>query len=748
MHHRVNRFTLCLLSFTLCLISSQAFAQLSEGGIPPSFGLKTAAADIATITTRPPNVPALLAEDESEEAKDIPFRFGYPYEVAYDLTNSGTWDTLADGSRIWRLRIECPEAYSINLVYRMFWMPPGARFYIYNEDRSHLIGAFTERNNKEYGEFATAPVPGAVSILEYYEPAAVSGQGLLSIQRIVHAYRDIFAIAADKDAAGFGGSGSCNNNVNCPEGALWQDDKRAVAMILTSGGFRLCSGALVNNLREDLTPYFLTANHCLGGEATWVFMFNYESPACANVDGPTWMTVSGSIRRANYANSDFALLELLEQPPDSYNVYYAGWSAINEPAPSGVVGIHHPSGDIKKISFDYDAVVSANYGGSTGGTHWRVVAWNDGTTEGGSSGSPLFDSLTHRVVGQLHGGTASCASITSDYYGKIAMSWNGGGTSATRLRDWLDPDNSGILQLDGLDPAGAGLSALPTSGDAPLNVQFNGTSFLPVDQWIWAFGDGDSAFVQSPTHEYTAPGIYDVSLAVVAGVDTVHRDRMDYVIALADTLKGKDTVSALLDTVEVVISATNTVPLSYIVIPASYGGDLDMSLLSYSTAGCRTDYFTLNTYLHVNDIGKQATIRLQSSNNGSVPELDPGTGPIVKLYFQTTADMPDDSTVVNLSGYSTYNPIFTGSLLTYAPKIESPTVLYAGCCDGIRGDFSGDGSTNITDLTLLVSHLFSGGPDPECFEEGDVDGNGAIVISDITFLVNFLFKGGPAPVPC
>lgn len=748
MHPRLNRFALFLLGLTLCLLSPRVLAQISEGGAPPSFGLKAATSNVATVTTRPPNIPALLAEDEAEEAKDVPFRFGYPYEVAYDMTNSGTWETLTDGSRLWRLRIECPGAYSINLVYRMFWMPPGAKFYIYNEDRSHVIGAFTERNNKEYGEFATAPVRGAVSILEYYEPAGTPEQGLLSIQRIVHAYRDIFALAADKEAAGFGSSGACNNNVNCPEGALWQDEKRSVAMILTSGGFRLCTGALVNNVREDLTPYFLTANHCLGGEATWIFMFNYEAPACSNVDGPTWMTVSGSIRRANYNNSDFALLELLEQPPDSYNVYYAGWSAVNVAAASGVVGIHHPAGDIKKISFDYDAVVSANYAGSSGGSHWRVVAWNDGTTEGGSSGSPLFDSVTHRIVGQLHGGTASCASITSDYYGKVAMSWTGGGTSSTRLSDWLDPDNSGILQVDGLDPAGAGLNALPTAGNIPLAVQFSGTSFLPVDQWIWDFGDGDSAFVQSPGHQYVSPGIFDVSLAVVSGVDTVRRERIDYVIALADTLKGRDTVTALFDTVEVVISATNTVPLSYIVVPVSYSGNLDMSLLSFSTAGCRTDYFGLQGYLHVNDIGKQATIRLQSSTNGSLPELGPGTGPILRLYFQTSAAAANDSTVVSLSGYSAYSPTFTGPLLTYTPSLEPPTVLYPGCCEDIRGDINGDGSVNITDLTLLVTHLFSGGAAPECFEEGDADGNGSIIISDITYLVSYLFRGGPPPAGC
>ena len=85
------------------------------------------------------------------------------------------------------------------------------------------------------------------------------------------------------------------------------------------------------------------------------------------------MTVSGSTLRANYSFSDFALLELSASPPDSYNVFYAGWSAIDTPADS-VVAVHHPSGDIKKISFDYDQVTSTSYLGTTpgNGSHWRV----------------------------------------------------------------------------------------------------------------------------------------------------------------------------------------------------------------------------------------------------------------------------------------------------------------------------------------------------------------------------------------
>ncbi len=691
---------------------------------------------------RPVDVPSLLAEDAAEESKGVPFRFGYPFEVSYDLVNAGTWETLPDGGRLWRLAISSPGAYSINLVYRDFRLPPGARFFIYNEDRSMVIGAFTRDNNKEHGRFATGLVKGDKCILEYYEPPDVVEPGIIDIERIVHAYKNLFDRAELNEAMGFGGSGSCNNNVNCPEGAEWQDDKRSVAMITTQGGFRLCTGALVNNIREDLTPYFLTANHCLGGEDTWVFMFNYESPSCANIDGPTWMTVSGSTLRSTSTNSDFALLELSEQPPDSYAVYYAGWSADGTAAQSAV-GIHHPSGDIKKISFDYDPV-------TTSGSFWQIGVWDDGTTEPGSSGSPLFDSMTHRIIGQLCCGTASCQSLTSDFYGKFSISWNGAGPS-TRLRDWLDPDNTGVLVLDGLDPLGVNFSAIPKSGQVPLDVLFTGTSTLPVDTWTWDFGDGDSAFVQAPNHIYDEPGVYDVKLEIESESETLFRDKPHYIVALADTLSGNDTAVFPGQRLSVTLNLVNIPPINRMILPIEYGGTLDLTLDSVSREGCRTDYFEIEQVLNSDINNKRKTYQLIASTDGSQPELPAGSGPVFKLFFAVSGSAaPGQSAVIDLSGYSIYELSLSGSYLTYAPELVTPALTYADCCEGIRGNVDNDPAdeVNVVDITYLVDYMFRGGPFPECGDEADVDGLGAINVADLTLLVDYIFKGGAAPPPC
>ena len=314
--------TFCFLTIALTMVASTAHSQISAGGEPVSFS-KSARAFVQTVTMPEVNVAAYLAEDQ-RDGKDVPYRFGAPIDVQYDLNNSGTWETLADGSKIWRLHIVSEGAYSLNLLFDEFWLPEGGQLFLYNADRSWVIGAFTSANNKEHREFSTAPTKGDEVTLEYFQPAPVAETAVIKISRVVHAYQNLFDIGGVNEIFNFGDAGSCNNNVNCPVGAGWEDQIRSVAMILTGGGFRICSGSMVNNVRRNGTPYFLTANHCLGGEATWIFMWNYQSPGCANVDGPTWMTVQGSTRRANYSTSDFALLELTEAPPDSYLVYYAG----------------------------------------------------------------------------------------------------------------------------------------------------------------------------------------------------------------------------------------------------------------------------------------------------------------------------------------------------------------------------------------------------------------------------------------
>ena len=441
-----------LVFLSVLIFAAAVRAQISAGGTPVSFS-QNVGGEVPTLTMPLVDVASYLAED-ARAPKDAPYRFGAPHEVHLTLDNSGGWTDLPDGGHVWRLRIVSHGAFSINILYDRFSLPDGATLFLYDHDHGQVIGAFTSANNWMDGTFCTQPVAGDAITLEYYEPASVRGQGVISIFRVVHAYRNVFGRARTLDD--YGDSGTCNNNVNCPEGASWQSQKRGVALIV-DGGFRICTGSLINNTANNFRPFFLTANHCLGGETQWLFVFNYESPGCANQDGPTSQTVANAVRRANNSASDFALLELSSAVPLSYNPYLCGWSRVDSPATSSVC-IHHPEGDIKKISFDYEPPAHGGWTGTPANSHWHILAWDDGTTEPGSSGAPLFDQ-NRRITGQLHGGEANCSNNVNDYFGKFSLSWNYGTTPATRLRDWLDSANTGVLTLEGIDPNMSGRAA-------------------------------------------------------------------------------------------------------------------------------------------------------------------------------------------------------------------------------------------------------------------------------------------------
>lgn len=469
------------LSFILFLVAcADMHAQLSTNEKPVSFQLEgrelTVTKELMSSITMPAlDMEKIEEEDKEDEGYDMPPRFGYSHKVNYDLTNSGTWYDLPNGDKLWQLNVVCPSALSINFCYDKFWIPEGGKLFVFSKDRKHSIGAFTSRNNKGDKEnvrgFATGLVYGNDVVLEYYQPKGVTSEAIISIEYVVHGYRYIPLIDI-----GFGYSGFCQVNINCEEGQNWQNEKNAVALVLVNGN-RYCSGSLINVTDLSQKPYLLTANHCLEVRVndhyihydadtlpnldTYSFCWNYELPGCDNINvEPTIYSTSGATVLANNSYSDFALLRLTEDPSEliGYKPYYLGWDNSGQSGNPGVC-IHHPKGDVKKISTVAVQPTSTYYGGYTDyidDSHWRVT-WKHspngyGTTEKGSSGSPLLNA-THKVIGQLHGGFSGCDYPTSsDWYGKFNESWSGHDNNSIlrRLNCWLDSLNTGVQTMEGL----------------------------------------------------------------------------------------------------------------------------------------------------------------------------------------------------------------------------------------------------------------------------------------------------------
>ncbi len=420
-------------------------AQIAQGGAPWKWGSSIDLSNVPQITTGELDLTVLNAEDAvTDQYKEAPWRFGVEREVNLGLDNAGEW-TFDKDRWIWRLAIHCPGATGIGLTLGSFDVPEGAALFIWNNDRTQFLGSFTEANEKDWGFLPVGLLDDDQIVVEYQEPLDVHGLGDVRISQIIHGYRSLLLhplspTANQSNMGPFGNSGACNINVNCPEGSAWQTPKKSVALI-TNGGFAVCSGALVNNTSQDGTPYFLTANHCLGNPNSWVYYFNHESSTCGGNTGPTDQSISGGTLLVNSGASDVALIELSSVPPASYDVEYAGWDASGS-TPTSAVGIHHPSGDVKKICFDDDAPYTSTAGGAQ---VWWIDAWELGVTEPGSSGSPLFDQ-NQRIIGQLYGGAAACnGSVNNgayDYYGRMDVSWGVG------LSGYLDPLGTGQLFLD------------------------------------------------------------------------------------------------------------------------------------------------------------------------------------------------------------------------------------------------------------------------------------------------------------
>jgi len=419
--------------------------------------------DIDVVTMPTFDVSKLLAEDELNKASDLPFRFGYAFEVDFNMQNSGTWSEIENG-RVWSLKIVSKGAYSINLAYDKLYLPENSQLYIYNEEKTVLQGPITSKNNTKDGTFSSDLIEGSAIILEYFEPDNVKEKAEISISKVVHAYRNLFS----NSTKGFGSSGDCNIDINCPEGSVWQNESNAVAMILI-GDTRWCSGCMVNNTAQDFTPYFLTANHCIQGQnvTNWSFRFQYKSPTCSGSDNYSYYSYYGADLEANSSVTDFALLELDNRPTANTGITYAGWSR-SATATNSAVGIHHPSGDVMKISIDHQQATSVSWDGGQANTHWRV-RYDDGVVEHGSSGSPLFDQ-NHRIVGQLHGNqnynpNLSYCQQPIGEYGRFDVSWTHG------LSVFLDPNNTGAMTTNTIKiPYVSGTSTVCTTSST-FNIQ-------------------------------------------------------------------------------------------------------------------------------------------------------------------------------------------------------------------------------------------------------------------------------------
>ncbi|MBI34575.1 MAG: hypothetical protein CMP67_04340 [Flavobacteriales bacterium] len=341
-----------------------------------------------------------------------------------------------------QLEIEVKDAKFLNVYFDELKLSQNSILKVYNEN-NQLEVVIQSNSNKNGGLYAIQPIKG--SVLKFVFEGDQSNSKIL-IGEIGYFWKSFDEISS---------SGWCEVDINCSEGEEWKNQKNGVVRLLikTNTSTVYCSGTLVNNTSRDCKPYILSADHCVDNVSPEnlqqsLAYFNYENSSCGEDDATLNNFVLGMVLRAStsfYNGSDVLLLELQEEIPLEYNPYYNGWNKSNAIF-SGGVCIHHPKGDVKKISTYTSNLTTADENGLTENAFWRVnwveTTNGHGVTEQGSSGSPIFNH-EKLVVGVLSVGTSYCSRPEdSDYFGKISHPWDSQLDSNSRLDVWLDPTHT------------------------------------------------------------------------------------------------------------------------------------------------------------------------------------------------------------------------------------------------------------------------------------------------------------------
>jgi len=443
-----------------------------------------------------------------------------------DMTTSTVGEWIATDNREWvewNFTIQ-RDASSLNFGFSEFVLPSSASLTICGVAKDNCQEYLPKKNIAHHLELWTAILKGGTAHFNLKVLAKEKDQLRFRLSSINKGI---------VKPIGKSSSQSCLIDIACDESYPQIDEFAAEIQavgLITIEGTRICSGVLLNNVRADYTPYFLTARHCginQENAASVVVHWNYQNSTCRlgqdsnklEGDGSLKQFNSGATFLADLQRSDFTLLRLNDAVIEEANAYFAGWDAKSE-SPSDVTTIHHANTEEKRITFGAGSTsITRHFGNDKDASldHIKVENWNISSTAGGSSGAPLFD-RDHRVVGQLHGGLAACGNEESDWFGRFHTGWLGDETPDRQLKFWLDPDNTGIKVMDGiwdeLDPLALQISA---SQQSPINCFGDSTGSILVnifngsEPYEYSI-DGGENYQNEALFQNLAAGVYDVQV--------------------------------------------------------------------------------------------------------------------------------------------------------------------------------------------------------------------------------------------
>ena len=219
----------------------------------------------------------------------------------------------------------------------------------------------------------------------------------------------------------------------------------------------------------------------------------------------------------------------------------------------------------------------------------------------------------------------------------------------------------------------------------------------------------------------------------------------------ADTIIADSGYGAPGSDVSVDVVLKNDFDVRRLIIPFSWAGPFGLTFDSATVAGLRTASFGSVQIVTYDPFNSQGSYELISSTNGSVPDLAPGKGPVLRLWFSIPPSASGSGNLVTLANISGAQPSVSNScgVLSFPDTVAGAVVFCpptcASCCD-LAGDTDHDGGANIGDVTFTIAYIFAGGAAPFCNDEMDADGNNSRDIGDATYLIAYIFSAGSAPI--
>jgi hypothetical protein len=358
------------------------------------------------------------------------------------------------GTTVFHLTFDQP--CRIECLIRVNVIDPAESIYLYDKNTGGLIADLKPSGQSS---FLTPPFDPENTEIVWKR---IEGDGNKSDITIENIYYDPVH-PSDNRAIGFGTALPCHPNAACKTDSLSRliSNSDVRIRLVMQEGIGWCSGSLINTTRKDKTPFLLTAYHCTFNYTPlydmWRFDFQYKSPDCPNpATEPQYFSLTGCALKASGQASDFLLVLLDNDIPADQEVTFAGWDRDPGKAPDTTYLVHHPNADIRKFSTCTDSAVIHPYqigwseGYTTPANHHFRFKFTEGGHEKGSSGGGAYNQDFH-LIGQLHGGTSGCEDVNVAYVGRLAKSWDLGPTPPQRLKDWLDPDNTGVTQLEAIE---------------------------------------------------------------------------------------------------------------------------------------------------------------------------------------------------------------------------------------------------------------------------------------------------------